>query len=235
MVIRAALFDLGNTLVDYYRPDEFPDVLRRCITDAAAAAEIPILDVDLDALFPQALALNREAADFAVRPLDERLRALFPVLECVPADRMEHVSRAFMQPIFDCARPNPRATWVLDALRACGIRTAVVSNTPWGSPSEFWRAELGRHGLLERVDTTVFCVDTGWRKPHPAPMQRALQVLEVAASDAVFVGDDPRWDVDGAWRAGIRPVLLATKPGFASQNCLVIDRLDMIVELCRGR
>ncbi len=102
MAIRAALFDLGNTLVDYYRPDEFPDVLRHCIAD-----------------------------------------------------------------------------------------------------SEFWRAELGRHGLLDRVDTAVFFVDTGWRKRHPAPIQRALQVLGVAASDTVFVGDDPRWDVDGARRAGI--------------------------------
>jgi FMN phosphatase YigB (HAD superfamily) len=35
-----------------------------------------------------------------------------------------------------------------------------------------------------------------------------LRLLEVDASDAVFVGDDPRWDVLGAERAGVRPILL---------------------------
>ena len=55
------------------------------------------------------------------------------------------------------------------ALRSRGIKTAIVSNTPWGSPADAWRAELTRHGLLDKVDATVFCMDVGWRKPHRAP------------------------------------------------------------------
>jgi ribonucleotide monophosphatase NagD (HAD superfamily) len=41
--------------------------------------------------------------------------------------------------------------------------------------------------------------------------------------DAVFVGDDPRWDVAGAKNAGIRPVLLgsaASAPGLEAIQSL---------------
>jgi HAD superfamily hydrolase (TIGR01509 family) len=106
---------------------------------------------------------------------------------------------------------DPEALSTLASLRARGFVTAIVSNTPWGSPSAPWRAELARHNLLSAVDAVVFCADVGYRKPHRAPFDRALALLEVRAADAVFVGDDPRWDVAGAEQAGIRPLLLAPK------------------------
>ena len=115
-----------------------------------------------------------------------------------------------MKPIFELARPCPQAPIVLEALRRRGVKTAIVSNTPWGSPAGEWRTELARHGLLESVDAVVFCVDVGWRKPHRAPFDRALALLEVAPPDAVFVGDDRHWDVVGAQNAGLRPVLLGS-------------------------
>jgi FMN phosphatase YigB (HAD superfamily) len=34
-------------------------------------------------------------------------------------------------------------------------------------------------------------------------------MLDVSAKEAVFVGDDPVWDVEGANGAGLRPILLA--------------------------
>jgi len=52
------------------------------------------------------------------------------------------------------------------------IKTAIVSNSPWGSSANAWRHELMRHGLLERVDAAVFCGDVGWRKPNPAAQER---------------------------------------------------------------
>jgi len=51
----------------------------------------------------------------------------------------------------------------------------------------------------------------GWRKPHPTPFRRALDMLDVQAKDAVFVGDDPVWDVEGANGAGVRPILLTNR------------------------
>ena len=210
MPIKAVLFDLGNTLVGYYDSAEFPSVLRRCLRACSQAQGWSGTAGREETLFARALQLNRERPDFAVRPLGERLRELFEPHVSVDDVMLSSLGAAFLKPIFDLARLDPQACIVLESLRRRGIKTAIVSNTPWGSSASAWRTELARHGLLERVDAVVFCVDVGWRKPHRAPFDRALALLDVGPTDAVFVGDDPRWDVVGAQNAGVRPVLLGS-------------------------
>lgn len=219
---RAVLFDLGNTLVAYYRAPEFPPILRECLLSAATVGGARADDIDR--LFELALELNREAPDLVVRPLVDRLLTLFPGCAGADARTMDSVCRAFLDPIFSRAKIAYDALEVLDALRARRLRTAIVSNTPWGSSAELWLEELARHALLDRIDAVTFCVDVGWRKPHPAAFLRTLNMLGVDASDSVFVGDDPRWDVEGAQRAGIRPILFTeTTPG--GTECTAISRL----------
>jgi putative hydrolase of the HAD superfamily len=135
------------------------------------------------------------------------------------------LTRAFLGPIFDAAILNPEAHVVLDELRRRGVSTAIVSNTPWGSPADLWREELARHGLLQRVDATVFCMDVGWRKPHRAPFDRALSLLGVAPGEAIFVGDDPRWDVAGALNAGLQAALVGSSAESTSSDVASILRL----------
>ena len=206
--IRAVLFDLGNTLVSYYQPAEFMPILRRslqaCLRTLGAE---PLSHEAHQDLLHRALDLNQERADLAVWPLEQRLRVLFAQHSPDTAG-VERLTQAFLQPIFATAQVSEYALPVLSALRRRGIVTAIVSNTPWGSAGRAWRSELARHDLLAAVDAVVFCTDVGWRKPHPIPFQRALEILGVAPADAVFVGDDPAWDVEGALSAGIRPILL---------------------------
>jgi putative hydrolase of the HAD superfamily len=102
-----------------------------------------------------------------------------------------------------------------------------VSNTPWGSPAASWKEELARHGLLDQVDV-------GWRKPHPAPFQRALTHLEVPASEAIFVGDDPRWDVLGAESVGLHPLLLLNGSAVGFPSCTTIARLEEVLSWIKG-
>jgi len=233
VAIRAILFDLGNTLVGYYTSSEFPVVLRRCLRECASAlgyTEDRARDEDL---FERALLLNREQPDYAVRPLSVRLQELFGADTSLDEASVRALSTAFLKPIFAMARPDPQAVPLLETLRGRGIKTAIVSNTPWGSPADAWRAELIRHGLLDKVDATVFCMDVGWRKPHRAPFDRALSLLEVAPGDALFVGDDHRWDIVGAQNAGLRPVLLESVVPKPRRDHLTIPNLAGIIALLR--
>jgi len=231
MAIRAILFDLGNTLVGYYTSGEFPVVLRRCVRECASAlgqTEDRGRDEDL---FERALLLNREQSDYAVWPLSARLQELFGAYESIDEASAEALATTFLKPIFAIARLDPQAIPLLEALRGRGIKTAIVSNTPWGSPASAWRAELSRHGLLDKVDATVFCMDVGWRKPHRAPFDRALSLLDVAPADALFVGDDHRWDIVGAQNAGLRPVLLESGVSELRHDHLRIRNLAGIIAL----
>lgn len=120
--------------------------------------------------------------DFFPHPV-RLLPVLFPQA-ALDARTKERLTTAFLEPIFATAAMDPDALATLGALRAAGFRTAIVSNTPWGSPAQSWRAELARHNLLAAVDAAVFCVDVGYRKPHRAPFDRALSLLGVRAEEA---------------------------------------------------
>jgi FMN phosphatase YigB (HAD superfamily) len=232
--MRAVLFDLGNTLVSYYAAADFAPILRRCLRGCIEVLE-PDLRLDEDEIFQRALTLNVERADHVVWPLADRLNTLFNRATSDSAIE-QRLAAAFLEPIFATAMVDPGALATLASLRAAGFRTAIVSNAPWGSPAQPWRAELARHHLLAAVDAAVFCVDVGYRKPHRAPFERALSLVGARAAEAFFVGDDPRWDVTGAELAGIRPILLApAKTETVRDTTLVAGSLREVLTLANAR
>jgi putative hydrolase of the HAD superfamily len=230
MPIRAVLFDLGETLVSYYQPQEFLPILRRSLDDCLRLlGRNPASGEERIDLLHQALELNQERGDLAVWPLEERLQVLFGAHSNLD---MERLSQVFLQPVFATAQVSHDALPVLFGLRRRGVRTAIVSNTPWGSPGRAWRSELARHELLPAVDAVVFCRDVGWRKPHPTPFRRALEMIGVAAQEAAFVGDDPAWDVEGAEGAGLLPILLGGRhPLHMSGRAIIAPTLPDVLAL----
>ena len=138
MAIRAVLFDLGNTLVSYYPRTEFPCVLQACLDACTRSLGVTVDEKDL---FERAWRLNVETVDHAVRPLDERLRQLFGQGGTLDERDVEAACNAFLQPIFALGTLDSEAPAVLDSLRKRGMKTAIVSNTPWGSPAAPWRKE----------------------------------------------------------------------------------------------
>jgi putative hydrolase of the HAD superfamily len=83
----------------------------------------------------------------------------------------------------------------------------------------------------QRVDATVLCVDVGWRKPHRASFDRALSLLSVAPNDAIFIGDDHRWDVAGALNCGLQAVLLESTAEPTLSGVASISRLADVLTL----
>ena len=96
----------------------------------------------------------------------------------------------------------------LSAWRRRGYRIGILSNSPWGTPPRAWHEELERHGLAERCDLALFCGEVGWRKPARPLFRAALDHFSCRPEDCLFIGDDRRWDVYGARRAGITPLLI---------------------------
>jgi putative hydrolase of the HAD superfamily len=152
---------------------------------------------------------NHEARNHRVRPLEGRLARIFELSEGERSDDlMMALCRRFMIPVFAWGRLYEDTLPTLDALRAKGYRTAILSNTPWGSPAELWREEVTRFGLGERVHVVVFCGDVGWRKPAKPIFGFAMDKLHVLPRQCLFVGDDPRWDLVGPRAVGIDALLI---------------------------
>jgi len=95
---------------------------------------------------------------------------------------------------------------LVDALvrvRAAGVPVGVVSNSEGKLDALFAHVGLG--------DVFACVVDSaheGVRKPDPEIFRRALARVGVPASRALYVGDLPSVDVDGARAAGLSAVLI---------------------------
>ena len=91
----------------------------------------------------------------------------------------------------------------LDALRALGLRIAVVSNSDGRAESH-----LANVGLLAGVEFVVDSHLVGIEKPDPAIFAVALERLGARPDRALHVGDIRSVDEAGARAAGMRFVLL---------------------------
>ena len=204
------LFDLGGTLVHYFEMAEFPDILEQSITSVQSYLRgRGLLHVSLETMWQKVREENYEAEDYCVRPMEERLFRIFHLNDTDKSDSLgTAMCQRFMKPVFDRAHCYEDALPTIQALRSEGFKTAIISNTTWGSPASLWRQELVRHGLDKQVDTIVFCRDVGWRKPAKQIFEFTLERLHVLPADCIFVGDDPRWDLVGPETIGIKAILL---------------------------
>lgn len=229
----AVLFDLGNTLASYYRPEEFSPILEEAIADLVdELRKRGLLRVSLEEAITASARENQEAADFRFTPIIERFERIFAISLAHDPAFQAQLCRVFLRPIFALGRAYEDSVPALKTLRAAGHPTAIVSNAPWGSPPEFWHAEISRLGLASYVDRIVMCGDVGWRKPARKIFQSVAAALGRAAQGCVFAGDDLRWDVEGSAAAGMRPVLVdraSMHVGYAGARVEGLDELPELI------
>lgn len=205
---KAVLFDLGDTLLQYYTRAEFPAILKEAITGVQNYLRSEgLLNVSAESIWNRVEEENHESENFAVRSLEGRLNRIFQ-LDDVADETIITVCRHFMKPIFAVAHRYDDVLPVLQELGEMGIIKAVVSNTPWGCPGNLWHEEIARFGINKCVDATFFCRDVGWRKPAREIFDYVLAELQVKPQDCIFVGDNPKWDIIGPRNVGIEAVLI---------------------------
>lgn len=204
------LFDLGQTLVQYYERSEFPGILEQAITEVQDyLRQNGLIRISPETIWQRVRDEDHTAPDYRVRPLEERLVRIFQLDDSAQSNNLiMAMCQCFMKPIFARGRCYEDTLPSLQTLRAEGFRTAIVSNTPWGSPANLWREEIERLGLSEYMDVVVFCRDVGWRKPARQIFEFTLEKLQVTPQHCIFVGDDPRWDLVGPRAVGIEAVLI---------------------------
>ncbi len=91
----------------------------------------------------------------------------------------------------------------VEQARSTGMRFGIVSNAEGSLGSLFARLRID-HLFDEVVDSHL----EGVRKPDPEIFRRALSRMHVTAERALYAGDIPGVDVDGARAAGIEAVLI---------------------------
>ena len=109
---------------------------------------------------------------------------------------------------------------ILGELRRAGLKLGLVSNTSRDLDA------FVRHFQLD-VDAWISSGTHGKVKPSPLIFGAALELLGVAAGEAVMVGDSVEDDVEGARACGIRAILLDRGGRFPERA----DRIESLQEL----
>ena len=204
------LFDLGGTLAYYYEMPEFPYILQQAVAEVRDyLLKEDMLTVSTEEISRRVREEDHEAADYRIRPLEERLYRIFQLDSSLCSEELTlKMCRCFMKPIFARGRCYEDTMPALSELHSRGFKTGIVSNTSWGSPAVLWREEIDRLGLGQKVDAAIFCRDTGWRKPASQIFEFALRKLNASPQNCVFVGDNPKWDLLGPQALGMTAILI---------------------------
>ncbi len=83
-----------------------------------------------------------------------------------------------------------------------GLKTGLLTN----GKLEFQEKKIAAMQLREKMDFCMVSCVSGESKPSAVPFQYLADKLGVLPGETIFVGDNPKNDVEGARRAGMHPI-----------------------------
>ncbi len=192
-MIKAIVFDLDNTLVDFM-------LMKRRAVDAA-----------VHAMVDSGLHLTEQEAKEKINAIYQRegieYQQVFDELLMNEYGRIDYKIISAGIVAYRTAReaalkPYPKVFPTLVELIKMGIKLAIVSDAP---SSEAWLrlSYLNFHHLFDAIVTFD---DSGERKPSPVPFNLALSRLGLNANECLMIGDWAERDVVGAKSVGMKTV-----------------------------
>jgi putative hydrolase of the HAD superfamily len=226
MDIRAIAFDVNGTLIRIETDDGYEQIFR------AAAHFLTYQGIDLH---------RDQIRDLYFHTMKEQMRASpeeYPEFDAVgiwcgiieeymtdftralPAGKLRQMPLFLAEMSRGIARRRlamyPFVREVLDVLRG-RYPLAVVTD----AQSVSARGELHKVGLLDYFDPVVVSGDHGYRKPDRRLFQLALDGMNVAAGNALYVGNGMHRDIYGAQEAGMTAVMFDSgQPARAHPGCV---------------
>lgn len=222
-MIKAVVFDLDNTLVDFM-------AMKRQAVDAAIGA---MMDAGLNLSFDKV----KEHIDGIYKELGIEYQQVFDRLLI---DVLGHVDPriisagiiAYRRAREAALKPYPHVTATLMHLNRSGIKLAILSDAP---TREAW-LRLCFINYHHFFDTVVTFDDTGERKPSPKPFHTVLERLDVEADCAIMVGDWAERDMVGAKNVGMKTAFAKYGDSFGNQTVqadYILDDIKQLLDIIR--
>ena len=192
-MIKAIIFDLDNTLLDFMKMKQF--AVKAAITAMNEAG----LNIDEDQAYKDIFELYKTKGWENQQVFDDFLMQNFgKVSNKILAAGIVSYRRAREATLV--VYPNVNKTLI--ELIKMGIKLAVVSDAP---SREAWM-RLYYLNLHHVFDPVLTYDDSGARKPSPKPFEMALNILNVNSDEALMIGDWPDRDVVGASQIGMKTI-----------------------------
>jgi putative hydrolase of the HAD superfamily len=212
-IIRAALFDLGGTLM--YSRNAWEPILERGYHALADSLCEQGFDLSCDDL-PQAVRYHLDRY-FARRDEDLFETTYVVVLRDMLAERgYPHADTKTIRRALDAFYAHTQSNWALEedallmlrALEAGGYRLGIISNA--GDNQDVF--QLADHFHIEPFfDFILTSAACSYRKPHPRIFELALAHWSIPAQEVAMVGDSLEADIAGARQLGLYSVWITRR------------------------
>ncbi len=192
-MIKAVVFDLDNTLVDFM-------AMKRQAIDAAISAMVDAgLNLPVDEVKARIEAIYKEWGIEFQNVFDQ---LLYDVFRKVDYKILSAGIIAYRRAREAALVPYPHVYMTMVELLKRGMKLAVVSDAP---AREAWLrlCYLNFHHIFDAVVTFD---DSGERKPSPVPFRKVLELLNVRPEQSLMVGDWAERDMIGAANIGMKTV-----------------------------
>jgi HAD superfamily hydrolase (TIGR02253 family) len=190
-LIRAVIFDLDNTLVDFMK------MKRRAIEEAIPAMIDSGLELSVEESNRIIDEIYKERGIEYQKVFDAFLQR---VLKKVDYKILSAGIVAYRRAREAALTPYPHVYSTLNKLLKLGIKMGIVSDAP---AKEAW-LRLAYLNFHQIIDAVVTFEDTGQRKPHPAPFLKILEKLDVKPEETIMIGDWVERDIIGAAKVGMK-------------------------------
>ncbi len=190
-MIKAVLFDLDNTLIDFMR-------MKRNSCEAAISAMI-----DAGLKVKKEKALKKLFKLYYIYGLeDKKIFHKFLKEETGKVDYriLANAIVAYRSVRTSYLKPFPHTDYVLLKLKSKGIKLAIVTDAP---RLKAW-LRLMAMKIGNFFDVVVTYEDTKQLKPSSLPFEAALNKLKLKPQECLMVGDLPHRDIEGAKKLGIK-------------------------------
>lgn len=210
--MKAVLFDLGHTLIDYYNDWKGPE--KHAVTAVSEMVfESSANGVDKEQVAEYLFELLErgrriKTTEHLEIPLEDVLGQCFHRFSVEEdEDLMGRSLEAFYGVLLEKRALVPGTEEMLQFVRDLDFRIGLVSDVAWGLPSYFPLRDLRHFHLDEYFDDMVFSTDVGLRKPNPKMFKIALSNVGASAECSYFVGNNLQADILGAQSVGMTAVL----------------------------
>lgn len=204
-MIKAVVFDLDNTLMDFMKMKN----------NSVEAAIYAMIDAGLTISYQEAV----QTINSIYKEQGIEYQQVFDLFLQKTLGRVEHKIMAAGIVAYRRAReaaliPYPHVYSTLMALTKKGIKMGIVSDAP---VKEAWLrlAYLNFHHIFDQVVTFD---ETGERKPSPAPFRLILKKLDIEPANALMVGDWAERDIVGAKNIGMKTAFARYGDTFETKN-----------------
>lgn len=204
------LWDVGGTIVDHVMSQE--GYVQRALQPTGIALEA------LDWTVLQAIQREREVEELGWGNLAGEQAGYVAFAQRILAgvDATTEQIEAFgkgLRAYFDMYGPVPGITEVLQEVDDAGVTQGVVSNWP---PS--LNAFLEFHRVRQYFRIIMCSGEQGIAKPDHQLFQRALYELGVEAGDCVYIGDNPKNDIQPARELGMQAIHFNPRGNYAQSD-----------------